>query len=128
MNGQNGWSARRTGSTLEDVPRTASSSARAWLRVLVVGTIGLAQAAAIFVAINLSWSGPSMVSTPYDPPNLNSVVDVPDGQVVYIRSTGPEIDVIDVTAFEASNGEDPWFNFFNRAEGESESAVIAMSE
>jgi hypothetical protein len=102
--------------------------ARFWAGPIVLGALGLAQAAAIFLAVSLCWSGPRKGTAHYVPPSLDSVVDVPDGQVLYIRSAGSELELLDVTAFEASNGEDPWFNFLNRAEGESGSAMVAMSE
>lgn len=106
-----------------------SSQARPWRGFAVVGAIGLAQAAAIFLAMALSWSGPAgkAPEAALRTPEIvaESVVDVPEGQNVYIRSEGSEIKVIDVTAVEPANGEDPWFNFLNRAEGEAETTIVA---
>lgn len=59
-------------------------------------------------------------------PSLDSVVDVEWGQVVLIRTDGPEVKITDLTALEPSNGEDPWYDFYNRVE--SASAVVAMTE
>ena len=59
-------------------------------------------------------------------PSLDSVVDVEWGQVMLIRSDGPEVDITDLALLEPSNGEDPWYDFFNRVE--SASTVVAMTE
>lgn len=120
-------------------PRTAMpasrvpASARPWRGLAVVAAIGFAQAAAVFLAMSVSWTGPAgspsqVASSHQRQPEsvVEAVVDVPEGQVVYLRSTGNDLKVIDVTALEPANGEDPWFVFFNRVE--SASTMIAMSE
>lgn len=99
--------------------------------------VGLAQAAALFLPVNLYWNtsdknvqpprlsaGPDVVQR--TAPSLDSEVDVEEGQVILIRSEGPAVDVIDLALLEASNGEDPWYVFFNRVE--SASTVVAMTE
>ena len=95
-----------------------------------MAAIGLAQAAGILLALNLSWTNP-VPRTPqviFAGPHMaaEAVVDIPEGQVAYIRSDGSDIHVLDVTAADAGNGEDPWFVFFNRVE--SASTMVAMSE
>ena len=122
--------AEATVSRIEGKSYRVSAHARPWRGFAVVGVIGLAQAAAILLAMSLSWTGPARKAPSLAPagpePVVESVVDVPEGQVVYIRSDGPDVNVIDVTALEAANGEDPWFVFFNRVE--SASTMVAMSE
>ena len=116
-------------SGIEGKPLRVSAFSRPWRGLAVVGVIGLAQAAAILLAMSVSWSGPAPkvpLASPGPEVLAESVVDVPEGQVVYIRSTGADLKIIDVTDLEAANGEDPWFVFFNRVE--SASTMVAMSE
>jgi hypothetical protein len=121
-------------SDAEGMPYRATALVRPWRKLVLVGSVFslTTLAAAVLVATGLSWFAPAHPSHDLVLPGpesvVESVVDVPDGQVVYIRSVGSNVKVIDVTAVEAANGEDPWFNFFNRAEGESGSAMVAMSE
>ena len=49
-----------------------------------------------------------------------------EGQVILIRSEGPKVDITDLALLETSNGEDPWYDFFNRVE--SASTFLAMTE
>jgi hypothetical protein len=108
-------------------PVPNSSSARRWRGIAAIAIIGLAQAAALLLAVGLSWDSP--IHTIHPPglrpspdlakriePSLDSVVDVEDGQVPYIRSEGATMQVIDLTALETPNGEDPWFVFYNLIE------------
>jgi hypothetical protein len=100
-----------------------------------IGLVGLAQAAALLLAIRLSWDSPWSAMPPpahttrpdlaqRTLPCLDSVFDVEDGQVIYIRSEGASAQVIDLTALdsangvslEARNGEDPYFVFLNFVE------------
>ena len=61
--------------------------------------VGLAQAAALLLAIGLSWH--VLVKTPDALPDLpEAKVEVGDGQVVVIRSQGSKVDVVDLTAQE----------------------------
>jgi hypothetical protein len=116
---------------------SASGNGRFWRGLATVATITLAQAAAVLLAFVFAWHRPA------DPaggsslksqtglaqatvPSLDSVVDVEDGQVLYISSDGSKIAVRDVAAPEMPNGEDPWYVFFGRIE--SAGTEIAMTE
>ena len=109
-------------------PYRVSAFSRSWRGFAVVGVIGLAQAAAILLAMSLSWTGPARKAPVLVPPGpealAEAVVDVPEGEVLYIRSDKSDLKVIDITALEAANGEDPWFIFFDRME--SANMIIAM--
>jgi hypothetical protein len=118
-------------------PRHASPLNRSWRGLAAIGLVGLAQAAALFLAVNLYWNTtgknvqPRTFSEGADvvqrtAPSLDSVVDVEWGQVILIRSDGPKVEKIDLALLEAFNGEDPWYDLFNRAE--SDSTVVAMTE
>ena len=124
---------RATGETTH----RSSKDARFWRGLAVVGTIVLAQAAAIILVFGVAWHHPAEPDrVPVAPPgfglmpgtvaNLESVIDVEDGQVVYIRSEGSSISKLDLTALELPNGEDPWYVFFGRME--SGPTVVAMTE
>jgi hypothetical protein len=77
-----------------------------------VGMIGLAQAAALWLAISLSWHAPMKV--PLKPPvspeiptiaqepasSLDSMFEIEQGQVVVIRSHGSKVEVDDLSAHE----------------------------
>ncbi len=119
-----------------DSPRS-SPVVRSWRGLAALGLVGLAQAAALLLAVNLFWNaGDKNVQPRRLPavpdvaerivPSLDSVVDVEWGQVVLIRSDGPAVQITDLTALEPTNGEDPWYVFFNRVE--SASTVVAMTE
>jgi hypothetical protein len=120
------------------IPAFASSvrppAGRRWIGLSRVGIIVLAQAAAVLLAVGWFWNYPTktvpdkgLASTEGLAkrlvPSLDSVVDVEDGQVPYIRSEGPSVELIDLTARETLNGEDPWFVFFNLVEP---GQVVAM--
>ena len=61
--------------------------------------VGLAQAAALLLAIGLSWHVP--VKVPDALPGLaEEKVEVGEGQKVVIRSEGSKVDVVDLTALE----------------------------
>ena len=61
--------------------------------------VGLAQAAALLLAIGLSWQVP--VTVPDALPALaEAKVEVGEGQKVVIRSEGSKVDVVDLTALE----------------------------
>ncbi len=116
----------------------SSPFTRSWRGLAAIGLIGLAQAAALLVAFTLYWNRtgrdvqPPRFSEAADvvrrtAPSLDSVVDVEWGQVILIRSEGgPKVDIKDLALLESSNGEDPWYDFFNRVE--SASTDIAMTE
>ena len=111
---------------------------RSWRGLAAFGLVGLAQAAALFLAVNLFWNTTGKNVQPLGKalnpdvaqqtaPSLDSVVDLEWGQVVLIRSQGPEeVDITDLTLLESANGEDPWYEIFNRFE--SASTDVAMTE
>jgi len=137
MKARRPWLGRASGQVFDDPANRRSREGRFWWGLAVVGTIALAQAAAILLAIGFAWhppEGPSGVPD-VNPgaglvqgtvPNLEAVVDVEDGQVPYISSDGPTITVRDVAAPELPNGEDPWYVFFGRIE--SAGTVVAWTE
>jgi hypothetical protein len=116
----------------------SSPGTRSWRGLAAIALVGLAQAAALFFAVNLFWNTtgknvqPPGFSKSADlvqqtAPSLDSVVDVEWGQVILIRSERPEqVDITDLALLESSNGEDPWYDFFNRIE--SASTDVAMTE
>jgi len=118
------------------VPQHSSPITRSWRGLAAIGLVGLAQAAALFLAVNLYWNtSDKNVQPPFPPgpdvvrrtaPSLDSEVDVEEGQVILIRSDGPEVEKIDLALLEASNGEDPWYDLFNSVE--SASTFLAMTE
>jgi hypothetical protein len=119
------------------VPQRSSPVTRSWRGLAAIGLVGLAQAAALVLAVNLYWNTsdknvqPPRFSTSPDvvqrtAPSLDSEVDVERGQVLLIRSDGPKVEKIDLALLEASNGEDPWYDLFNSVE--SASTFLAMTE
>jgi hypothetical protein len=111
--------------------------ARPWRSLGIIGLVGLAQAAAVLLAVRLSWTDPAVPSTRpasvpqpavagRTEPSLDSVFDVEDGQVALIRSEGKQVRMVDLADLDTGNGDDPWFVFFNRVEAAS--TVVAMSE
>ncbi len=122
---------------VEAAPQHSSPVARSWRGLAAIGLVGLAQAAALFLAVNLFWNmtgnhvqprwfsvGPDVAQR--TAPSLDSVVDVEWGQVPLIRSEGSKVDITDLALLESSNGEDPWYDLLNSAE--SDSPVVAMTE
>jgi hypothetical protein len=115
----------------------ASPITRSWRGLAAIGLVGLAQAAALLLAVNLYWNTsnknvqPPRFSAGADvaqrtAPSLDSVVDLEWGQVPLIRSDGPKPEITDLALLEPSNGEDPWYDFYNRVE--SASTFLAMTE
>ena len=119
-------------------PQHSSPVTRSWRGLAAIGLVGLAQAAALLLAVNLYWNTsdknvqPPRFSEGADvvqrtAPSLDSEVDVEEGQVLLIRSEGPKkVDITDLALLESSNGEDPWYDFFNCVE--SASTDVAMTE
>jgi len=118
-------------------PEHSAPVTRSWRGLAAIGLVGLAQAAALFFAVNLFWNTTGkIVQPPRFPegadvvqrtaPSLDSEVDVEWGQVLLIRSDGPKVDIRDLALLESSNGEDPWYDLFNSAE--SASTFLAMTE
>jgi hypothetical protein len=80
-------------------PAFAPSHTRRWRGPAAAGMVGLAQAAALLLAIGLSWHVP--IKVPDTLPGLTEAnVEVGEGQKVVIRSVGSKVDVIDLTALE----------------------------
>lgn len=80
-------------------PALSPARARRWRNLAAFGMVGLAQAAALLLAIGLSWHVP--VKVPDTLPALAEVnVEVGEGQKVVIRSEGSKVEVVDLTALE----------------------------
>jgi hypothetical protein len=118
-------------------PTAVSPLGSDWRKLAAVGLVGLAQAAALLLAVAYYWKTPQGsvenrgVVAHHDAarrtaPSLDSEIDVEWGQVLVVRSEGSAVQVTDLSAAEPSNGEDPWYVFFNRLE--SASSVVAMTE
>jgi len=113
-------------------PEHSAPVTRSWRGLAAIGLVGLAQAAALFFAVNLFWNTTGKNVRPDDvaqqtAPSLDSVVDVEWGQVILIRSEGSKtVDITDLASLGSSNGEDPWYDLFNGVE--SASMVVAMTE
>src|SRR5262249_44756730 len=115
------------------VSRPSSVRAPRWSRVAAIGLIGLAQAAALLLAIGLSWhapvkfhptdSRPSATIALEATPSLGSEVDVREGQVVLIRSEGAKVEVVNLTTPETPNGLDRLYLVHNEFESFSTSEV-----
>jgi hypothetical protein len=121
----------------EAAPQHGPPITRSWRGLAAIGLVGLAQAAALLLAVNLYWTTsdknvqPPRFSAGADEaqrtaPSLDSVVYVEWGQVPLIRSDGPKPDITDLALLEPSNGEDPWYDLFNSVE--SASTFLAMTE
>jgi hypothetical protein len=84
-------------------PEPAVSPARTgrWRSLAAFGMVGLAQAAAVLLAIGLSWYAPVKVLDAL-PALAEAKVEVGEGQVVVIRSDGSKADVVDLTALETA--------------------------
>ncbi len=122
---------------IDSRPAGHSRSSSRWHSIAVIGILGMAQAAALLLAIGLTWRNP--VSDPHsvaNPPgtavaravetSLDSEFDFEDGQVPLIRTDGKTVQMVDLTERDSLNGEDPWMEVFNRVEGTS--FVMAMAE
>jgi hypothetical protein len=97
----------------------------------------LAQAAAVLLAfgwyfhvrpgaLDVSRSLPASIETPSLAPGLDMVIDIEEGQVPLVRSTGSKIEILDLSSLQSYNGEDPWLVFLNDVE--SASRALAMTE
>lgn len=120
-----------------ETAQPSSRDGRFWRGLAMLGTIALAQAAAVLLAFGFTWHHPAEPAgvPSVNPgaglaqgtvPGLESVIDVEDGLVPYISSEGPTITVRDVADPEMPNGEDPWYVFFGRIE--SAGTEVAMTE
>jgi hypothetical protein len=129
----------RTATVAGDVASHPQARARRWRGLAAISLVGLAQAAALVLAIGLSWNGPPtelpnpIPAHPGNPgpsertaPSLDSVVEVEEGQNILIRSQGASVDIIDLDKLDTFRGADPWYVFYNCVE--SASSAIAMTE
>jgi hypothetical protein len=111
---------------------------RFWRGLAAVGIVGLAQAAALLIAVGPAWRNDVKDSSPSQPaavaviaqvsyPSMDSVIDVEEGEVPLIRADGTRVRVDELAAQETSNGVDEWYLFFNVLEPMARS-VMAMAE
>jgi hypothetical protein len=103
-------------------PKGRSSGFRAG-RLMAIGSLGIAQAAAIFLAVSLSWQPPA------------NVVEIEEGQQIVIRIEGPEARVVDLrpegisyNIFYEPLYNDDWYELFNKMEAIASPPVVAMKE
>jgi hypothetical protein len=108
---------------------------RRWGNLIALAMIGVGQAAALLLAIGLSWH-PS-VKDPTSPPRASGVpsiagvpaperipeVEVGEGQVVLIRSEGPKDEVVDLLAGELPGAMDRWYPVHNEFESYTPSEI-----
>jgi hypothetical protein len=93
-------------------PKGRSSGFRAG-RLMAIGSLGMAQAAAIFLAVSLSWQPPakspepqvgdtavppSFVATDSNATVLTDGVEIEEGRLIVIRIEGPGARVVDLTS------------------------------
>jgi len=83
------------------VPALSPSRTRRWRSLAAVAMVGLAQAAALLLAIGLSWQVPVKELNAL-PALVEAKVEVGEGQMVLIRSEGSKVDVVDLTALETA--------------------------
>jgi hypothetical protein len=116
-------------------PTHAANPPRIW-RIGAVALVGLAQAAAILVAIGLAWRGPSSGPMPRNPelvqdntpaiPHSPSAIrvsspvrveaDIEEGRLLVILADGPAAQVMDKTPPEMAYGVDAMYVMFNVVE------------
>jgi len=116
----------------------SSVRGRYWRGLAAVGMIGLAQAAALLIAVGVAWhvpvKAPSMPRSVAVPtvaqntrPSLDSVIEVEEGEPVLIHWDGKELRVERLAAQDSSNGVDELSLFLNVLEPMAKS-VVAMTE
>lgn len=120
-------------------------------RLMAIGSLGIAQAAAIFLAVSLSWQ-PSAKSPESQVGNTrvaqsfvatdskttvstNGVVEIEEGQQIVIRIEGPAARVVDLrpegisyNVFYEPLYDDDWYELFNKMEAIASPPVVAMKE
>jgi hypothetical protein len=99
------------------VHRPAPSPSRGRRALIAASLIGLAQAAAILLAVGLSWGGPE------PRPSLR----IEEGQLVLIRGDAERVEAIDLTGRLGAGGVDAWYLAYNLFEGTT-GPVVVMSE
>jgi hypothetical protein len=111
-------------------------------RLMAIGSLGIAQAAAIFIAVTLSWHpsakspmppvgdagvAPSFVSTDSNARvSTDGVVEIEEGQQIVIRVEGRAASVVDWTPVGVSYNVDDWYLMLNRMEAIAGSSMVAM--
>ncbi|APW61450.1 hypothetical protein [Paludisphaera borealis] len=100
-------------------------------RPLAVGAaaaaVVLAQAAAILLAVGLSWYGADREpAAPSQPQVATGEVRIEEGQFVLIRSNADTVQAIDLSAQLGTGGVDAWYLVYNLLE--SMTNPLAMSE
>jgi hypothetical protein len=127
------------------IPRSSRSRRTS---LAAIGVLGLAQAAAIFIVVALSWRQPSTTShLPQIADNPTSAasssvlpkvaqlsptlsatgVEIEEGRLVVIRVDGPAAKVIDLTPEGTSYSVDDWYLMFNEVEA-IDNPVVARKE
>jgi hypothetical protein len=99
------------------VHRPSPSPSRGRRVLVATSLIGLAQAAAILLAVGLSWGGPE------PRPSLR----IEEGQLVLIRADADKVEAIDLTGRLGAGGVDAWYLAYNLFEGTTGPGVV-MSE
>lgn len=117
----NGSAAR-----IEDspVPSGRSPGFRA-RRLMAIGSLGIAQAAAVFLAVFLSWPPSAVVTDSNVMAASDGIVEIEEGQQVVIRIEGPAARLVVLTPEGTSYGVDPMYLAFNEVEGIA-NLVVAM--
>lgn len=132
-------------SVADDLDRLPASTAPTWRegvivhppspilarRPLAVGAaaaaVVLAQAAAILLAVGLSWYGADREPAASSPPQVaTGEVRIEEGQFVLIRSNADTVQAIDLSAQLGTGGVDAWYLVYNLLE--SMTNPLAMSE
>jgi hypothetical protein len=91
-------------------------------------TVVLAQAAAILLAVGLSWRGADPLPAAAERGQVaTSDVRIEEGQFVMIRSNADTVQTIDLSAQLGAGGVDAWYLIYNLLESTS-SPVVAWSE
>jgi len=111
-----------------DQPAILPTPRRSWA---AVGLIVVAQAAAVLLALGLSWgrlddAAPDESASA--PPTLaTAAVRVEEGQLVLIRSDADVVQITDLTVDGGPDGVDAWYLVYNLLESLA-NPVVAMSE
>jgi hypothetical protein len=113
-------------------PPDKSQKTRVRGRSLVaIALIGLAQAAAIFVAVTLGWHQPRSAPNPMpfnEASNISVSVEIEEGRTVLIRNQGSGCVVLDLTPDELVHGIDDFYVMFNAVESMANNSIVAMKE
>jgi hypothetical protein len=137
------WSLNGSAAKTEKspAPKGRSSGFRVG-RLMAIGSLGIAQAAAIVLAVWLSWQPaakspdphvadtkvvPSFVTTDSNGTvSTDGVVEIEEGQQIVIRIEGAAARVLDRTPAGVSYNVDDWYLVFNRMEAIASPPVVAI--